>query len=162
MLSRLSLFSHFSRHSHQHPRSNNPYHLCFDSPHLSPAIKTPVISTLLPITHCPVYRSHASDIPVSPPLLFSSAPTVQQRNSHCKSHSINTLVLQLTSVSPSLCSDRRSDPTKMEVTTVRSSPSPAFAGNLPPFTEERHRRPQLIPVCSLEGTPRPARGDGGM
>ncbi len=48
---------HFSHLSHQPPQSPDHNHLSSDSPHLSPAIKTPFKSTLLPVTHCPVYRS---------------------------------------------------------------------------------------------------------
>ncbi len=48
---------HFSHLSHQPPQSFDHNHLSSDSPHLSPAIKTPFKSTLLPVTHCPVYRS---------------------------------------------------------------------------------------------------------
>ncbi len=55
--------SHHSHHSHQHPRSEDHNHLSFDTPHLSSVIKTPVISTLLPISHCPVYRSHPGTKP---------------------------------------------------------------------------------------------------
>ncbi len=91
------------------------------------AIKTPVISMLLPITHCPVYRSlpepsqtchtnlcvsfpqsfqflHRSCSPTLPGFLQAALPSCRLLVTP-QSHSINTLVLPLTSVSPSLCRD---------------------------------------------------------
>ncbi len=74
--------SHFSHHSPQHLRSQDHNHLSFNSPHLSPTIKTPVKSMFRPVTHCPVYGSYSWTKPdpfatylcVSPPWSFQWPP----------------------------------------------------------------------------------------
>ncbi len=97
--------SHHSHHSHQHPRSEDHNHLSFDTLHLSSVIKTPVISTLLPISHCPVYRSHPRTKPDLSILTcvfpyprhfgFSAAPVLQHSPDSCKRSRLQSLLAKL-------------------------------------------------------------------
>ncbi len=107
---------HHSHCSHQHPRSQDHYHL-----HL---IKLHYICTLSTLPPRPVYRSHLnqarprfickdggfilpvcfliSDAPVSPPLLLSSTPRIHARDhsySHCKLSYLDLVTLCFTHLS---------------------------------------------------------------
>ncbi len=115
--------SHFSRHSqcsHQHPRTNDHNHLSSDSPHLSPAIKTPVISSFPSLTvwstvHYPnqarptsltcVFLHLDSFSVTANPAFQTWLPCASLTSRHLLDaspyNSINTLVLPPTSVSPS-------------------------------------------------------------
>ncbi len=49
--------SHLRHHSHQLRHTPDPCHQLTNHPYLQLSIKTPVKNMLLPVTHCPVYRS---------------------------------------------------------------------------------------------------------